>query len=206
MPKLLRIDASSRLNDSHSRNLADRLVKRWALAHPQGEIVLRDLVREPIPHISDETIGAFYTPKTDHTENQRQATALSDTLIAEIQSADLIVLDTPMYNFSLPSALKAWIDQIVRIGETFSFSPDKGFAGLLQDKPVFVITATGAAFSNEALKPMDFLTPYLTTLLSFLGLSNIQVLTLEGTTIDETAFQQSQEAAEKAIDQLWSAA
>jgi FMN-dependent NADH-azoreductase len=206
MSKLLRVDASSRLADSHSRALADQFVERWRKTHPGGEVVIRDLVQEPLPHIANDTISGFYTPKADHDPIMRQATELSDRLIAEIKTADMLLIDTPMYNFSIPSALKAWIDQVVRIGETFAFSPENGFEGLVKGKPAYVITATGAAFSNEALRPMDFLTPYLTALLGFLGITDLHLFTLEGTTVDETAFISSKQDAEQAISQLWAAA
>jgi FMN-dependent NADH-azoreductase len=204
MPTLLRIDASSRLNGSHSRELADFFVQHWTQANPQGEVVVRDLVCDPIPHIADTTIAAFYTPKEDLDETLTQATALSDRLIGEVMAADVLLIDTPMYNFSMPSALKAWIDQVVRIGETFSYSPEVGFSGLIEGKQAFIVTATGAEFSNEALRPMDFLTPYLLALLGFLGLNDVQRLSLEGTTTDPEVLERSKLAAHQTITQMWS--
>jgi FMN-dependent NADH-azoreductase len=202
MTRLLRIDASSRTDDSYSRQLTDQFLDHWFQAHPDDELVVRDLVRYPVPHIAQETITGFYTPAEQFSDGLRQATALSDELITELKAADLVLISTPMYNFTLPSALKAWVDHVVRIGHTFSFSPDSGFAGLLQDKRAVVVTASGAAFSSETMQPMDFLTPYLKTLLGFLGFQKVDVITLEGTTIDEAALTRSQATAQEQIRQL----
>jgi FMN-dependent NADH-azoreductase len=202
MTRILRIDASSRTDDSYSRQLASQFLDRWLQTHPDDELVVRDLVRYPVPHIADTTIAGFYAPAEQFSDDLKQATALSDELIAELKAADLVLISTPMYNFALPSALKAWIDHVVRIGHTFSFSSENGFAGLLAGKRAVIVTATGAAFSNEAMQPMDFLTPYLNTLLGFLGFQKVDVITVEGTTIDEGAHTRSQAAAQAQIERL----
>lgn len=202
MTRILRVDASSRTDDSHSRQLADQFLDRWCQAHPDDQVVVRDLVRCPVPHIAQTTIAGFYTPTDQFTDQLKEATALSDELIGELKAADVVLISTPMYNFTVPSALKAWIDHVVRMGHTFSFSPESGFAGLLQGKRAVVVTATGAAFSNEALQPMDFLTPYLRTVLGFLGFQSVDVITVEGTTIDEAALQRSVAAARAQIERM----
>lgn len=202
MTRILRVDASSRTDDSHSRRLADRFLDHWLQSHPDDELVVRDLVRYPVPHIAQATIAGFYTPAEQLSDDLKQAIALSDELITELKAADLLLISSPMYNFTLPSALKAWIDQVVRIGHTFSFSPESGFAGLLTGKRAVLVTATGSAFSNEAMRPLDFLTPYLKTLFGFLGFQAVDVITLEGTTIDEAAFTRSQAAAQAQIKRL----
>jgi len=117
-------------------------------------------------------------------------------------ATETLLINTPMYNFSVPSALKAWIDQIVRSGETFSFSPETGFEGLVINKRAYVITATGAVFSNEGMEALDFLTPYLKSLLSFLGFTEIEFFTVEGTTTDESALKNSKEIAQNKIINL----
>ena len=203
MSTLLRIDASSRTKDSQSRELADLFVNHWLETHPGGEVRVRDLVLDPVPHISNDTIAGFYTPRAEHDDNLRLATARSDALIREIMEADAVLIDTPMYNFSMPSALKAWIDQVARIGETFSFSPESGFEGLIKNTAFYVITASGAVFSSDAMQPMDFLTPYLRALLGFLGITQLQFFTLEGTTVDPDAYERSKQAAVRQIETLW---
>ncbi len=202
MTRILRIDASSRTEDSHSRQFADHFMERWLHSHPDNMVVVRDLVLSPIQHITAATIAGFYTPPEQFSAEMKSSTAVSDELIAELKNADFLLISTPMYNFSLPSALKAWIDQIVRIGHTFSFSPEAGFSGLLQGKRAIIITASGAAFSNEGMRPLDFLTPYLKTLLGFLGFEAVEVIALEGTTIDPAAFERSQAAAQVQIARL----
>jgi FMN-dependent NADH-azoreductase len=202
MTKLLRIDASARRQGSHSRGIADLFQKTWCDAHPNSEIILRDLARNPVSHIEEATITGFYTPAEQFTAELKASTAMSDILIQELQKTDILLLSTPMYNFTLPSALKAWIDQIVRIGHTFSFSPAQGFSGLLSGKRAVVITATGAAFSQESMRPMDFLTPYLKSLLGFLGFKQVDVITVEGTTIDAVAFDNSMALAQQEAKRL----
>lgn len=202
MSKLLRIDASSRIHDSQSRELADFFVNHWLSNNTDGELIVRDLVANSPPHITDATIAGFYTSKESHSFEYKQATALSDKLIKELMDADALLIDTPMYNFSIPSALKAWIDQIVRIGETFNFSPDSGYEGLVTGKQAYVITASGASFADENMKAMDFMTPYLNTLLGFLGFAEIKYFTVEGTTTDETLFAHSKKLAQQQITSL----
>ena len=202
MSHILRIDASSRTEDSHSRRFADQFQESWFQNNPEDTLVVRDLIREPVPHISAATITGFYTPPESFTDEMRASTALSDELIAELRAADLVLISSPMYNFSLPSALKAWIDHVIRIGHTFSFSPESGFTGLLNGKRAIIITASGAAFSNEVMKSMDFLTPYLKSVLGFLGFNGIEAISLEGTSIDAAAFEKSQAAAKAQIARL----
>jgi multimeric flavodoxin WrbA len=133
MTKILRINSSSRLQGSHSRDLADIWEKNWLKHHPSDEIIIRELVETPIPHISDMTIAGYFTPKDQHTEEMQAATTLSDQLIEELLAADILLLSVPMYNFLIPSALKAYIDQIVRVGYyTFGFDEQKGIYGLIE--------------------------------------------------------------------------
>jgi FMN-dependent NADH-azoreductase len=182
MTRLLRIDASSRGEGSQSRALADAFVESWLEQNPGGEVVVRDLAADPIPHIAEQTIAGFYTSAHQLTPALRKATALSDALIAELKGADEIVIATPMYNFSVPSALKAWIDQIVRIGETFSYD-GSAFAGLVTGKKATLITAYGAGGyqPGEAFAAADFLVPYLTFLFGFLGFESVTNIPLEAT-------------------------
>jgi len=201
MKTLLRIDASSRTRGSHSRALADFFQQKWQNANPGNEIVLRDLIKDPIPHIGEATIAGYYTPKDEHDDTLKTATALSDQLIDELKSADTLLISTPMYNFSVPSALKAYIDQIVRIGHTFGFDQEKGFYGLVEGKKAFVVTAIGAVYAG-ALAELNFLEPYLKTLLGFLGITEVEVVSLEGTTTDASALARGKQAAMEKIETL----
>jgi FMN-dependent NADH-azoreductase len=183
MPTLLRIDSSARHAASHSRRLGDAYETRWLRQHLRGEVRRRDLAQNPLPHISDETILGYYTPPDAMTDALRRATALSDVLVAELLAADALLITAPMYNFGLPSALKAWIDQIVRIGHTFSYD-GQSFTGLVTGKSAFVALAYGAGGygAGGALATFDLLKPYLQLLLGFLGFTDVTFAEVEATT------------------------
>ena len=189
MTTILRIDSSSRPagstteGSSFTRAITDHLVGRLIAADPSAEMVSRDLSAQPIPHIAPETITGYYTDPAQMTLELMEATAMSDTLIEELSSADIIVLSAPIYNFSVPSALKAWIDQIVRRGRTFAYE-DGQFRGLLKDRPVYLVLGYGAAGYGDdgPLAAFDYLRPYLSHVLSFIGLRSQQVFTIESTT------------------------
>jgi FMN-dependent NADH-azoreductase len=190
MFKLLHIDSSSRPSldpsggeGSYSRQLAGLVLTSLKQKHPELEVIYRDLSKDPIGHIEDDTIKGYYTPSDSLTPALKEATALSDQLITEIKEADAIIISAPIYNFSVPSALKAWIDQIMRIGHTFSYA-DGQFAGLVKDKPTYLALTYGAAGYLEGgpLEPYDFLKPYLNLVLNFIGLTSVTTFALEATT------------------------
>ncbi len=183
---MLRIDASARKVGSHSRNLGDTFEREWLERHPGTSIVRRDLAEHALPHISDLTIEGFYTPTEKFTAGLREATALSDTLIAELLAADVLLLTTPMYNFTVPSALKAWIDQIVRMGRTFSYD-GKVFAGLVVGKPVYITCAYGAGGYHDGgpMGAFNMVQGYLRLVLGFLGFASIHFVEMEATTAGE---------------------
>jgi FMN-dependent NADH-azoreductase len=183
MSSLLRIDASSRLHGSHSRILADAFELEWVQRFPNSPIVKRDLVANPIAHITETTIAGFYMPPENIDDALKSAVALSDELIRELMAADTVLISTPMYNFSVPSALKSWIDQVVRINHTFSYD-GTNFAGLLKIKRVVVVAAFGAGGYGDAFAAADFVTPYIKFLFNFLGVSDVTVIPAEATTAD----------------------
>lgn len=180
-PILLRIDASSRTEGSASRRLADAVEARWRAAHPHGQVRHRDLAREPIPHIAAATIAGYYAPPEAMTRDLRAATRLSDELIAELKGAHTLLIAAPIYNFSLPSSLKAWIDQVVRIGHTFAYE-DGRFSGLVRGPKAVLALAYGAAGYQGPLAAMDHLRPYLGQLLPFIGIEEVEVVAAEATT------------------------
>ena len=207
MPYVLRIDSSSRHAESHSRRLADRIEARLLSGASGLDVRRRDLSDDPVPHISDETIAGFYTPPGAMTPQARDATALSDALIEELKGADTLLLSAPMYNFGVPSALKAWIDQVVRINETFAYD-ESGFSGLVPVRRAFVATAYGAAGYGQggAFAAMNFLDPYLVSLLTFLGIQDVRVIRVESTTADEDSVAGAWAAADRAIADAFPAA
>ena len=193
MPQLLKIDASSRNAGSHSRELADAFVAEWRRTNPSGRVVIRDVVACPVPHISDATIAGFYTPEAQRDATLKQALAVSDELIAELMAADTILVSAPIYNFTVPSALKAWIDHVSRIGVTFSFD-GKSFEGLVKGKRVYFALAYGL----PAEPATDMLRPYLQLLFGFLGMTEMNFITVEGTVTEQVA-QAKSAAADVAI-------
>lgn len=200
MPNLLRIDASARLEGSHSRDLGDAYEAAWLARHVSGSVNRRDLAEEPVAQIEALTIAGFYTPADAMTAELRAATALSDCLIGELQVADEVLVTTPMYNFSIPAALKAWIDQIVRIGRTFDYD-GTNFTGLVTGKRVTIAIAYGAGGYGEGgpLAALDLVKPYLQTLFGFLGFADIRFVGVEATTGDAHALIGELESARTSI-------
>ena len=202
MTTILRIDSSSRASASQSRGLGDHFEKTWRAHHPETKVVRRDLTANPVPHIVDQTIAGYYTPAEQMTAELRTATALSDQLITELQSANILLLTVPMYNFSIPSSLKAWIDQIVRIGYTFSYD-GKTFGGLVRVQQAYVLCAYGAGGYTDGgpFSGYNFLQPYLNALLSFLGISKVQFFSVQATTADASTVANNMEMAKRQIDE-----
>ncbi len=203
MPTLLRIDASARLAGSNSRVLGDHAQALWQAAHPAGSVIARDVSGPDMAPIAQDTITGFYTAADAMTDDLRRATAVSDTLIAELQSADCLLLTTPIYNFGVPAGLKAWIDQITRIGHTFAYE-DGAFRGLVRTPRAIVALAYGADgyAAGGPLEQTDFLRPYLAFLLGFLGIGHVDFITAEATTADEATVAQRMQAAKAALHDL----
>jgi FMN-dependent NADH-azoreductase len=180
-PTLLRIDSSARTAGSVSRQLADAAESAWLAGHPGGAVQRRDLARQPVAHIAEATIEGFYTPDDALDARLRAATALSDELVAELAAAHTLLIAAPVYNFSVPSSLKAWIDQIVRIRRTFAYE-DGQFRGLVRGPRAVLALAYGADGYSGPLAQLDHLRPYLTSLLHFLGIEDVRVVAAEATT------------------------
>ena len=197
MKKLLKIDTSTRGNDSHSRGLANMITQKHMQKYPNTEIVYRDLSTTHIPHLTQEFINAIYTPQEERNVQMNETLSLSEELINELREADSIILSLPMYNFGIPSLLKAYIDHVTRVGETFSMD-ENGFIGLITGKKLTIIAAYGADFTQ--MKDMDFVKPYLMSLFGFLGFKEIEYLGLEGTTMFSS--EEIQEKKEKLVNTL----
>jgi len=183
MKKLLILDCSSRISGSHSRELADYFEKKWTITNPDGIVIRRDLAKHQIPHIQNNTIEGFYTPDEHTTPESKKATALSDELITELKSADEILISSPLYNANIPSSLKAYLDQIVRIGHTFSIN-ENGYYGLLENKMAYLITVKGGVYKGTPMERYDFQKPYLQAILGHMGIKTKKVFSLEGTSGD----------------------
>ncbi len=200
--KLLRIDASSRIEHSESRKIADQFQQQWQKSNPDGSVIIRDIIKQPIPHIQQKTIEGFYTPSENFTPELQDATKLSDQLIAELTGCDIVLISTPMYNFGVPSALKAWVDHIIRINKTFGVSEEGAFYGMVKNVNAYIITAAGAVYASEEMKALDFLQPYLQTVLGLIGITDVTFLPLEGTTMDASTFEKMKAQVLESINKI----
>jgi FMN-dependent NADH-azoreductase len=175
--KLLQIDSSARTS-SVTRQLTAKFVGEWKKNHPAGEVIQRDLATTILPYITDDWGGTHLEP-SQLTAAQRNYLSTSDRLIEELQAADTIVIGAPMYNFAIPPSLKAWIDQIVRMGKTFGYGP-AGARGLLGKKRMIVVTARGGAYEKgTAGEKFDFQEPYLRHIFGFIGLTDVTFIHAE---------------------------
>jgi FMN-dependent NADH-azoreductase len=179
MPTLLHLDASP-LETSVSRELAREFAAIWKSSHPNGTVVYRDLAaRTPAP-VTQAWVHAAYTPADSRTTEQNALLASSDELIQELETADEIVIGVPMHNFSIPSSLKLWIDQIARAGRTFAYDAN-GAKGLLQNKKATLLVASGGVYSPESpAAALNFVDPYLKAVLGFLGITDVRILSVGG--------------------------
>ncbi len=179
MPTLLHLD-SSPLESSISRELTREFVKTWKAAHPDGTVIARNLAAHPAKPLDAQWIGGAYTPEAGRTPEQKEALAFSDELIGELQKADEYVIGVAMHNFSIPSVLKLWIDQIARNGKTFSYG-EGGVQGLLQGKKATILVASGGVYElGTPAGAMNFIEPYLRAILGFLGITDVKFITASG--------------------------
>ncbi len=191
MTNILKINSSGRVDGSVSRELAERLVKRFEGAN----VVDRD-VSTGLSAVSQDWIGANFTPADDRSAAQSELLGLSDTLVDELRTADVIVIGLPIYNFGVPAAFKQWIDLICRAGETFQYG-ENGPEGLLSGKRAIVAVASGGVPVGS---PMDHATPYLTQVLGFIGITDVTYISATGLAVDPEAPVKSAQAEIDALD------
>jgi FMN-dependent NADH-azoreductase len=177
---ILHIDCSPR-PESHSRQLSAAIVEKLLAIVPDAYISRRDLGHEPIPHTEPAYAAALATPASLAAAGRTaDAVRLAEELIEEVERSDVVVIGTPMNNFTVPSVLKAWIDQILRVGRTMQSTP-AGKVGLLEDRPVFVGIASGGVFAGDRANQPDFLRPYLTAIFKCIGFNTVHYLPLQAT-------------------------
>lgn len=184
MSRILVINASARKDRSLSRYLTEAFLEKWQQKHPESSVVYREVGRENIPHVSEEWIAGAFTPAALRTAENTAALEVSNMLISELKEADVIVLGTPMYNWSIPSALKAYIDQVLRVNETVLINPKdpSPYTGLLKDKKVFLLLVRGNAGyePGEHLEHLNFQSEYLKTVFRIMGIHDIKEVILNG--------------------------
>ena len=198
---ILQINSSARADGSHSSRLAASIVERVQASLPDpsaARVTVRDLGRTPHPELNEAALQALFTPESQRTPQQAARVALDDALIAELKAADVVVLGVPMYNFGVPAPLKNWIDAIARAKVTFQYTAN-GPEGLLKGKKVYIALTRGGQYRNT---PADTQVPYLRTLLSFLGMSDIQFVYAEGLAMGPEAEQQALASAQAQISEL----
>ena len=176
---ILQIQSSVFSDQGQSSRLADQFVAELLAQHPGAQVVRRDLVADPVPHLDGARVAAFFAKPEERTAQQKAVIAYSDALINELRSADVIVLGLPMYNFGVPSQLKAWFDHIARAGETFKYT-EKGPIGLLTGKKAYVFAARGGVYGENHSQ-----TEWLRQILGFVGITDVEFVYAEGLALGE---------------------
>ena len=182
MPHLLKIDVSPRGDLSISRKLGKQFLSDWLASHPGAQVTTRDLAETSIPFVDLPWIAGAYSSPDKHTDEHRKALLLSGEFIAELNSADHILITTPMYNFAVPAKLKAWIDHVVRVGLTFRITPEGAYVGLLENKKLTVIIASSGSYPpGTPYETYDFEIPYLRHVAGFIGITDVTFIRGGGT-------------------------
>lgn len=196
MSTLLQINASINNDNGQSSRLANQFVAAFRARNPEAKIVVRNVAAaDAVPHLDAERFGAFITQPKERSAAQHTVIAYSDTLISELQQADVIVLGLPMYNFGVPSQLKAYFDHVARAGVTFKYT-EKGPVGLITGKKVYVFAARGGLYAGT---PMDTQTSYVRDFLRFLGMTDVEFVYAEGLAISP---QSKEESLAKAVAEI----
>lgn len=198
MTTLLQLNTSIFNGGGRSSALADEFVHTWREAHTDARVIHRDLAADPVPHLSEDRFQAFITPESERDAGQRAVAAYSDALIEELREADVLVIGLPMYNFSIPSMLKAYFDHIARAGITFRYT-ENGAVGLLGDKKVYVLAARGGRYRGT---PRDTQAPYVRDFLAFIGITDVEFIYAEGLNMGEEAQREGLAGARRCIDEL----
>ena len=195
MPTLLRLDSSLYSSQGASSQLTALFARQWVKARPDTHVIHRDLSVNPPPHLDAEHMQALATEKIRRTPRQRDLVAAADILIQEVRQADTLVIGLPLYNFGIPSTLKAWFDHISRAGDTFSYG-ESGPVGTLGGRQVFALSARGDRVSKSGTDPQ---TDHVQSILNFLGMRDVSFIYADGLTIDEQSRATGMAVAESQI-------
>jgi len=180
MKKILRIMSSPRAEYSNSKKLGKKLTEQLLAMHPGSIIVERDLVKTPPPYLQQQHIISFFKAPADHTAADRDVLAYSNGVVQEVFEADIIIIEAPMYNYGIDARLKSWADQLLRIGVTFGYDAEGKRIGLVQGKEAYIAMSSGGIYSQGATQGLDFVAPYLRSILDFIGINNSRVVRVEG--------------------------
>src|SRR5882757_857857 len=176
---ILLVTSSPRGAASHSTRIATEFAEKLLAADPSATLVVRDLVANPLPHIDADYASGIYTPVESRTQRQAEVVGVSDAALDELFAADTIILATGFINFGISSTLKSWIDHVARSGKTFSYG-ENGPKGLVAGKKVYIVLASGGIYSEGAAVQLDHAVPYLRSVLGFLGMTDVEVIRIEG--------------------------
>ena len=198
MSTLLKINASLFSNQGQSSQLADRFVAAWQAHHAGTTVVTRDLAAEPVPHLDGARFMSFLTKPEERSAEQQAVVAYSDALIAELREADIVVIGLPMYNFGIPSTLKAYFDHIARAGITFQYTAE-GPKGLLTGKKAYILAARGGRYVGT---PKDSQTTYVRDFLGFIGITDVEFIYAEGLNLGDESKNAALADAHKAVAEL----
>ena len=196
MKKILSVISSARGEASVSTHLVNAIITKLEARYPGSTVTVKDLVLNKYPHLEESHLGAFFAPDETDTAAYKEAIRHSNDAIREVQEADIIVIGVPVYNFHIPSALKAWIDHLVRPHKTFAYKDGRP-EGLIKGKKVYLAVASGGVYSEGTMKSFDYAEPYLKFILGFIGISDITTYRAEGLRIpglQETALQKGIES------------
>jgi FMN-dependent NADH-azoreductase len=191
---ILRVQTSPRGTSSVSRDLGDTLIAELTAKHGKANVTSRDVSGGVAP-VTPDWIGGAYTKQADRNPTQNKALSLSDGMVAELAASNALIIEAPMYNFTVPATLKSWIDQICRVGVSFHVGPE-GFKGLLKDRPTYVIVTTGGVPLGS---PYDFTTPYMRHILGFVGITDVTFIDAAQLNSDGTKPAAAVEAIKKAV-------
>jgi FMN-dependent NADH-azoreductase len=186
MIKILHVISSPRGSESNSIKLGTAIVEKINNSNSDVNVKVKDLTLKPFPHLEEAHLNAFFTLEENYTEADKEAIKLSNEAIAEIFEADILVIGAPMYNFTISSTLKAWIDHIARAGITFKYT-EGGPVGLIKGKKVYLAVTTGGIYSSGEYQSLDFVASYLKVILGFLGVTDITLVRAEGFAISGIA-------------------
>ena len=196
--KILQIKASVFNGSGQSSRLSDQLVAQLRAENPGAQVVQRDLVADPVPHLDAARVAAFFAKPDARTAEQNAVIAYSDALIDELRQADAIVLGLPMYNFGVPSQLKAWFDHLARAGVTFKYT-EQGAVGLLTGKKAYVIATRGDVYGAAQ---NEYQTGFVRQFLGFVGITDVEFVVAEGLALGEESASKSIAAAQAQVRRL----
>lgn len=182
MKNILHVISSFNEEESYSVKLGNKIIERVKEVYPDSRVHVRNLAEGRFQHLKKESVQAFYTPEESRTPPQKELLQISDEVIQEVFDADILVIGAPLYNFGISSLLKAWIDHIARAGVTFRYS-ENGPEGLVKNKKVYIAMSSGGIYSSGPMQAYDFVSPYLRTILGFLGMTDVEVVRAEGTSL-----------------------